>query len=119
MRHAINFAFDAFGDDLPDSDQGTGAVGLLLDTATLKTMEAAEGRVYRWGGVRGWVVNDLESEVRQTMAAIAMAHPCTFPKDFVDLPHHSINHHVAPEDLDDESVAKALLWREQSTGSET
>jgi hypothetical protein len=40
----------------PDRDQGTGALGLLLDTATLKTMEAVEGWVYRWDGVRGWVV---------------------------------------------------------------
>lgn len=40
-----------------------------------------------------------DEEIRRVIAAVAMVHPCTFPKDFVKGRSHNINDPVAPEDI--------------------
>lgn len=47
-----------------------------------------------------------EAKLRRVIAAVAMAHPCTFPKGFVQDDDHKINDYVAPEDIRPDVVAK-------------
>lgn len=50
----------------------------------------------------------LNEMVRTVLAAVAMTHPCTFPKSFVEDPHWGINDPVGPDEIRD-TVVDAIM----------